>query len=100
MEFDRTSKSDIAGKETKSALNKQDLETTKNAIAQGMKDLKTASKLLDGALKNIEELKPTCIDNGMSYAERVQKREDEINALKKALCMLDGDKVEAECRPF
>jgi len=50
-----------------------------------MKDLKAATKLLDSALKNIEDLKPVCIDTGMSYAERVQKREDEIQALKDAL---------------
>lgn len=60
--------------------------------------MKTASKLLDSALKNIEELKPTCIDTGMSYADRVAKREEEIAALKKALCMLDADKVEPDCQ--
>lgn len=98
VEFQRTSKADISGKETKIALDKQDLESTKNAIAQGHQDMKTSQDLLDAALKNIEDLKPTCIDTGMSYQERVQKREDEISALKKALCMLDGDKVEAECQ--
>lgn len=39
-----------------------------------------------------------CIDTGMSYEERVQKREEEIAALKRALCILDGDKVEPECQ--
>jgi len=84
IKFERTSKSDIGAKDTKRELDEQDLASTKSAKSQGMKDLKTATDLLDTALKNIEELKPTCIDTGMSYAERVQKREDEIKALKEA----------------
>ena len=34
----------------------------------------------------------------MSYAERVAKREAEIEALKSALCMIDPEKKEAECQ--
>jgi len=99
VEFDRTSRADIGGKETKTTLNEQDLETTKTTIEKKMKDLQTNMDLLDDALKEIEVLKPTCIDTGMSYADRVAKREEEIAALKKALCMLDADKVEPECQP-
>jgi len=98
VEFDRTSKADIGGKETKTTLNEQDLESTKSSIQEKMKDLKTNMDLLDSALKEIEELKPACIDTGMSYEERVAKREEELAALKKALCLLDGDKVEPECQ--
>jgi len=98
VEFDRTSRADIGGKETKTTLNEQDLETTKTTIEKKMKDLQTNMDLLDDALKEIEVLKPTCIDTGMSYADRVAKREEEIAALKKALCMLDADKVEPECQ--
>jgi len=96
--FDRSSKADIAGKETKTALDKQDLESTKSAIDDGMKDLKTASKRLDAALKTIEDLAPTCIDTGMSFKERTQKRQEEMKALEKALCKLDTEKVEADCK--
>jgi hypothetical protein len=83
--FERTSKSDIAAKDTKKSLDEQDLDSTKSAIEQAYKDLKTATKLLDSALLNIEDLKPVCIDTGMSYAERVEKREEEIKALESAL---------------
>lgn len=97
VKFDRTSKADIKGKETKIELDAEDLKTTKNNIAQKMADLKTAMNLLDAALKMFETLKPTCIDTGMSYSERVQKRDEEIAALKRALCILDTEKVESEC---
>merc|ERR1719188_572768 len=82
--FDRASKADISGKEMKKELDEQDLQT--------------AMDLLDAALKKLEGLKPTCIDTGMSYEERVAKREEEIAALKKALCILDEDGVEPSCK--
>merc|ERR1719343_1823006 len=95
--FDRASKSDISGKEMKKTLDEQDLKTTKATIAQKMNDLQAAMDRLDAALKVIEGLKPTCIDTGMSYEERVSKRDEEIAALKKALCILDEEGVETSC---
>merc|ERR1712203_1153479 len=88
VEFDRESRSDTSGKETKKKLDEEDLATTLTSIEQKMTDMQTAQDLLDSALKVIEGLKPTCIDTGMSYEERVAKREEEIKALKKALCIL------------
>jgi len=73
------------------------LETTKTKIKTTITDLTTAQDLLDSALKVIEDLKPTCIDTGMSYEDRVAKREEEITALKKALCILDPEGKEEEC---
>jgi len=95
--FDRESKSDISGKETKKALDEEDLKTTKSTIAQKMEDMKAAQQLLDTALKTLEDLRPACVDSGMSYAERVAKRDAEITALKKALCILDPEGVERDC---
>jgi hypothetical protein len=97
VEFDRTSKADIGGKTTKTELNEQDLETTKTSIVEKSKDMQTNMDLVDKALEELEELKPLCIDTGMSYEERVEKREEEIDALKRALCILDTDNVEPEC---
>ncbi len=53
-----------------------------------MADLKEHMTLLDDSMKQLEALNPQCIDTGMSYAERVEKREQEIEALKKALDQL------------
>jgi len=97
VEFDRTSRSDIKGKETTVELSQQDLRATNSAIDRKMGDLTTSQGLLDDALKTIEDLKPMCIDTGMSYTERVGKRAEEIAALKTALCQLDPNDVEAEC---
>jgi chromosome segregation ATPase len=98
VEFDRTSKMDIKGKETTVELSEQDLKSTESAIDMKTGDLTTAQGLLDDALKSVENLKPMCIDTGMSYADRVAKREEEIAALKTALCQLDPEGVESECQ--
>lgn len=94
VEFDRASKADISGKDTKKTLDSEDLEATRNLYQQKKGDLQAAQKILDDALKAIESLKPMCIDTGMSYQDRVAKREEEIAALCKALTILDVDGVE------
>jgi len=98
IKFDRTSKADIGGKETKTELDEQDLAATETSITEKMKDLQTNQDLVDKALEELEELKPMCIDTGMSYEERVEKREEEIEALKGALCQLDPEGAEPSCQ--
>jgi len=97
VEFDRASKADIKAKETKKELDEEDLETSRTTIAQKTSDLKAAMDLLDGALQVLETLKPTCVDLTMPYETRVQKREEELAALKRALCILDTNDVEEKC---
>jgi len=88
VEYSQAAKSSIAGKTTKKELDEEDLATTKTNIKIKTDAMQTAVDLLDKALQELEELKPTCIDTGMSYAERVKKREEEIKALEKALEIL------------
>jgi hypothetical protein len=97
VSFDRESKGSISTKETAKLQAESDLKETKIEIKETMANLEESQKLLDDAVKAIEELKPTCIDTGMSYEERVAKREEEIEALKTALCQLDVEGVEETC---
>jgi len=46
------------------------------------------TEILKTSIEELIELKATCIDTGMSYADRVAMREQEIASLKKALCIL------------
>merc|ERR1719272_463158 len=50
--------------------------------------LGSQSIILTTSIEELMELKPTCIDTGMSYSDRVAMREQEIASLKKALCIL------------
>jgi len=102
VKLDRALRSDISGKEEKVELDTEDLTTTRDTKTAKMTDLQEAQDLLDTALRTLEDLKPTCIDTGMSYADRVAKREEEIDALWKALCILapdDNYQTEPNCRP-
>jgi hypothetical protein len=97
VDYEQTAKSSIAGKMTGEELDSMDLKTCLTTIEKKFEDLQTAMDLLDSALHELEELKPTCIDTGMSYKERVKKREEEIAALEEALCLLDEEGVEPTC---
>jgi len=97
-DFARTTKTSISSKETGKSQAEFGLKETDAGIVSSMDDLDKHQNMLDDVLKEIEDLKPACVDTGMSYADRVQKRKDEIDALKKAMCELDADKVEDECK--
>jgi hypothetical protein len=98
VDFDRASKASISEQLKGKELNEQELESTANAIVQTKTDIASTQSMLDSAFKAIEDLKPMCIDNVMTFAERTQKREEEIAALKTALCYLDPNQVETECQ--
>jgi len=98
VEFEKTSKTSIASKETGKSQAESDLKSTDAKIVEDMDDLAKHQGMLDDVLKELEDLNPACVDTGMSYADRVQKRKDEIDALKKAMCELDAEKVEDECK--
>jgi len=98
IEFERISLADISGKTEKQTLSTEDLVVTQDALSSHLLDLQSTQDLLDGALKTWEVLKPNCVDTGMAYTDRVSKREDEIDALKRALCILDTEDVESQCQ--
>jgi len=84
-EVDKTQKtSDIEHKTKK----KQDQS---QALEEGQGDLEGTQKELDAALAYYEKLKPSCVDSGESYEERVARREEEIQSLKEALQILNGE---------
>jgi len=60
-------------------------------LNQNKKDLEGTQAELDTALGYFEKLKPSCLDNGLSYEDRVKRREAEIQSLQEALKILDGE---------
>jgi len=88
VEFEQTSKEDIAGKEKSLELKQEDQSMTISSIEKGVEKLTTTQGLVDEAIKTVEDLKPMCLDMGQDYQTRVQKREEEIAALKQAITIL------------
>merc|ERR1719198_250497 len=66
------------------------LGNTKDELKDAKDSLDSEAAILSTSIKELIELKPTCIDTGMSYEERVARREDEIESLKKALCIFEN----------
>jgi hypothetical protein len=89
LEFDRKTKMSINTKKLAREAKASELEATLNAITDDMEAIISAQDLLDKAIQELLELHAACVDTGMSYAERAALREQEIESLKKALCILD-----------
>jgi hypothetical protein len=63
-------------------------DETDNNFNDASDSLDSQTKILVTSIKELLELKQACVDTGMSYADRVAMREQEIASLKKALCIL------------
>eukprot|EP00929_Paragymnodinium_shiwhaense_P046806 TRINITY_DN23812_c0_g1_i1.p1 TRINITY_DN23812_c0_g1~~TRINITY_DN23812_c0_g1_i1.p1 ORF type:complete len:705 (+),score=322.09 TRINITY_DN23812_c0_g1_i1:123-2237(+) len=75
---------DIKDKTTEQTNKEGDLLNTET-------DLENAQKELDAAMVYYDKLKPSCVNAGTSYGDRVGRREEEIQSLKEALSILDGE---------
>jgi len=63
-------------------------DETDNSFNDAEDEMTSQTKILVTSIKELMELKEACVDTGMSYADRVAMREQEIASLKKALCIL------------
>jgi len=62
---------------------------TDSKIGSLGRDLKKQTDSLVTIIQELIELQKSCIDTGMSYKERKERRAQETQALRKALCILD-----------
>jgi len=62
-----------------------------SALHFAEEELKTTKEQLADAVAYYEKLKPSCVDSGISYEERVKRREEEIQSLQEALKILQGE---------
>lgn len=83
------SNEDIAVKEAEIKHKDTNRKDTDELIAKLKKELELTQEELDAALAYFEKLKPDCVDNKLSYEDRVRMREEEIQSLKEALQILN-----------
>merc|ERR1719163_192367 len=82
---------DKAVKETDSKSKTGEKTRKESALASAQKDLASTKEELKAAMDYYEKLKPSCVDAGISYEERVAKRKEEIESLQEALKILSED---------
>jgi len=66
-------------------------QNEQQALQEKKGDLEGTQKELDAALAYYDKLKPSCIDAGVSYEDRVARRQEEIESLQEALRILNGE---------
>jgi hypothetical protein len=66
-----------------------DISTEKATLADAEEDKREHYSLKSEAMSELAELKPACVSTGSNYAERVMRREQEIESLKNAYVILN-----------
>jgi len=88
--FKGDTEQDISDKGELKDTKTTDRENADLDATQAEADLKTQKKLLQDALDELVKLKPVCVDTGMSTKERNARRDQEVEALKEALKLLQN----------
>jgi len=94
--YDRETKASVAAKETQQARSEADIKELAGNLGEAYFSLEQNQKLLDQTMKILEDLRPQCVDTAMSPEERNARREAEVTALKKAVCVLDREDDEID----
>merc|ERR1719346_281872 len=91
-DFMAESKKNKSVKEKKIEMNTSDKAAAEAKLQEDIADLKSTQDELLAAERYYKKLVPQCIDQGMTWDERVKARESEIASLKQALEILSqGD---------
>jgi len=90
------SEKDVALKNNEKGHKSDKKAEQESALHQTEEDLKANQEQLDKALAYYDKLKPTCVDSGISYEDRVKRREEEIQSLQEALKILSGTDIDLD----
>jgi len=79
----------LAEKETAEKEKTKQKDDVLEKLSKDEESMKEQVKLLATTIKELLELKDACEAPEVTWEERVAKREEEMKALKQALCILD-----------
>jgi hypothetical protein len=85
-----------ATKETEVKDKTSEIKSLNVALNHHGADRDTVSKELDAVLSYLDKLKPQCETKAMSFEEKKARREAEIEGLKDAMAILEGNGVAVE----
>jgi len=66
-------------------------QSTEQSVMDSTNDLSSAQKELSAANNYYEKLRPSCLNTGLGYEEKIARRKEEITSLKEALQILGGE---------
>merc|ERR1719199_1150801 len=89
-QFMADSEADKAAKEKDIEVKTMKRQDEEQALVVAKEDLEGTQKELEAALAYFDKLKPSCVDAGVSYEDRVARRKEEIESLRQALEILNG----------
>merc|ERR1712232_690748 len=92
-EFMTVSKVDKASKSKDIEHKTAKKQDHTQALTVKTSDLEGTQKELDAALAYFDKLKPSCVDAGTTYDDRVSRRKEEIESLQEALRILNGEDI-------
>jgi len=92
-DFMAESKKNQAVKEKKIEMNTADKAAAETKLQEDIADLKSTQDELLAAERYYKKLVPQCVDQGMTWEERVKARESEIASLKEALSILSQENI-------
>lgn len=90
-DFMADSKVSKSGKSAALKYKNEDLESAKAALVSQNNDLADAKNQLSASLAYFDKLKPSCIEERVSYEDRAARRTQEISTLKESLTIIQGD---------
>ena len=93
QKYSADSATNKAVKETDVKHKTSKRQETESALAEAKKDLAATSDELTAAMDYYDKLKPSCVDAGVSYEDRVERRKAVIESLQEALKILSGDDI-------
>merc|ERR1719492_293916 len=68
-------------------------QNQQKALVEKKADLEGNQKELDAANDYFDKLKPSCIDSGANYKDRTKRRQEELESLRTALRILNGEDI-------
>jgi len=89
--FMTDTKADKASKDTAIEHKKSKNQDATQILGEKRNDLEGTQKELDAALTYYDKLKPSCVDSGVSYEDRVARRKEEVESLQEALKVMNGE---------
>jgi chromosome segregation ATPase len=90
LEFMTETGKSLAEKEVAESEKTKQKDDAESKLQDDKDSLVEQTDILKTSVEELIQLHGACVDTGMTWEERIAAREDEIEALKKALCILEA----------